>query len=293
MRERLDADGFSILYEDSGLAKAVLSMPQAGGIVEHMVHFKETDSTNNRAKCYGAQGAPKNTLFVADRQSQGRGRRGRSWVAGSGEGLWMTLLLRPEISPDKASMLTIVSAVAVAEAIEAVIGKNAASQAAQTDVPACIIKWPNDIVMNGKKVCGILTEMSAQNGKVDYVAVGIGINTNAEKMEESIEQTATSIFLETGKITEHAKIITAFSAAFGKHYQLFVKDGDLSGLTQRYNSRLANCGKQVRILGEEYDYSAAALGIDRTGALIVEREDGSRTAVIAGEVSVRGLYGYV
>lgn len=275
--------GYRIVkYPDIVTEAEIMSRLDEGDIVEHVVYFDSTDSTNNQAKLYAEKGAAHGTLFVAGQQTAGRGRRGRQWVAGPDSGIWMTLLLRPQIGPPAASMLTLVAAMAVAEAVSE-----------ECSGSECRIKWPNDIVAGGKKICGILTEMSAETDWVNYVVIGIGINVNTQDFPEEIRQTASSLLLEYGHRVGRSGIIASFSKHFTKHYNDFIKETSLAGMVDSYNAILANAGREVRIEDPAGGFTGRAIGIDETGALKVDRGNGIISSVIAGEVSVRGLYGYV
>ena len=205
-------------------------------------------------------------LAVAEEQTAGRGRRGHAWVSPPGTGIWFSFLLKPEISPDKASMLTIVAAMAVSGAIREVTGLDAQ------------IKWPNDIVVNKKKVCGMLTELSAELSCINYVVIGIGINANMKEFPDEIKDIASSLYIESGKQVKRAYVIKA---------------GDLSTIADEYNAMLANAGKQVRIIGNDKEEIYTAVGINPEGGLVVKDDDGNLKEIRSGEVSVRGLYGYV
>ena len=207
---------------------------------KNLVCYEETDSTNDRAKRLAEEGCPHGTLVVADCQKAGKGRRGRSWESPRGTSVYMSLVLRPAILPSAASMVTLVAAMAVAEGIQKAAGLRAA------------IKWPNDVVVNGRKICGILTEMSAEMDCIHYVV-----------------------------------------ESFEKYYSLYEKAGDLSLIMDEYNSILANNGKEVRVLAPSGDYTGMSLGIEKDGELLVRTEDGEVKKVLSGEVSVRGIYGYV
>lgn len=238
------------------------------------------DSTNTKAKQLAEEGYPAGTLVVAEKQDAGRGRRGRNWESVEGAGIFMTLLLKPEINPNNASMLTLVAALAVSGAITKCTGRPAG------------IKWPNDIVMNGKKVCGILTEMSAQVDYINHVVVGIGINVHNEGFPEEISHMATSLYLETGKHYERAVLIEEVLEQFEKYYEVFLETEDLTGLVKEYNSHLVNMRQHVRVLDPKEPFEGRAMGITPRGELIVDTWE-SRRLVSAGEVSVRGTYGYV
>ena len=248
---------------------------------QEIVCFTETDSTNVRARKLGENGAAHGTLVVAEQQTAGRGRRGRGWESPAGSSIYMSLLLRPEFLPNKAPMLTIVMAYSVATALREQTGLDFR------------IKWPNDIVLNGKKVVGILTEMSTEIEYINHVVIGVGINVNTEAFPEEICATATSIRRESGKTWRRAELIAAILRQFEVQYERFVKEEDLAYLREAYDAILVNCNREVRILGEKDGYRAVALGIDDQGELLVRKEDWTVTSVYAGEVSVRGIYGYV
>ena len=197
----------------------------------------------------------------------------------------MSLLLRPKIEPDQAPMLTLVMALSVAEGIMD-CGDSCGNQEVK-------IKWPNDIIINGKKLVGILTEMSTQIDYINHVTIGVGINVNLTEFPEEIRETATSLRLECGHVVKRAPLIAAVMKRFEQNYTVFLEHGDLSGLKERYSELLVNKDREVRILGAKEQYNAYALGINQTGELIVRKEDGTEEAVYAGEVSVRGVYGYV
>lgn len=245
-----------------------------------LVHYKETDSTNTQAKSLAEEGYPHGTVVMADRQRAGRGRSGRLWESSKEEGLCMTLLLRPEIAPNAASMLTLVAAMAVTKAIRRL-----------TELPVQI-KWPNDIVLHGKKICGILTEMSTETDHINYVVVGIGINVANESFPEEIRDTATSLFLESGKCLERMKLLEAICQEFESYYDLFCQTCDLTNIQGEYEDYLVNRDRQVRVLDPKEPFVGIAKGITKTGELIVATEDGEQS-VSSGEVSVRGIYGYV
>lgn len=245
------------------------------------IFLEKTDSTNNEAKRLAEAGAAHGTLVVAEFQEAGKGRRGRNWSSQSGTGIWMTILLKPKFLPSQAAMLTLVAAMAVADGIQNVTGLNAG------------IKWPNDIVLAGKKVCGILTEMSAeQPDYINHVVVGIGINANVREFPEELREKATSLYLEQGKSVSRAAVIAAVWKNFERYYDRFLKTEDLSLLREEYETRLINKNKEVCVLDPQGSWKGIAKGIDEKGGLLVEEDKQMRT-VDSGEVSVRGIYGYV
>lgn len=253
-------------------------------------YYDVTGSTNNDAKRCGEEGDPHGTVVVADIQNAGKGRRGRGWQTLSGTALAFTILLRPEFPPDKASMITLVMALSVAEAVEEVL--EGVEDAATT------IKWPNDIVLNKKKICGMLTEMTMtpEMDEIQYIVVGAGINVNnasPEEFSEEIRKTATSLKIETGRQVNRAGLLEKVLLRFEENYAVFLETLDLSRLREAYQDHLQGVGNEVRVLDPAGEYTGVSQGINDKGELIVVKENGEKVRVYAGEVSVRGLYGYV
>lgn len=246
-------------------------------------HFKKIDSTNKKAKELAKAGCAHGTLVTADRQEAGIGRRGRSWSSEEGAGIYMSLVLRPQIETQHASMLTLVAAVSVAKAIQDIIGSKA---------PTTFIKWPNDIVINKKKICGILTEMSLKGDTIDYIVIGIGINVSNQSFPEEIQATASSILLETGKSVDKELLIASVWQQFEAYYASFLETNNLSAFQREYEALLINKNEKVKVLDPAGEYEGIARGIAPTGELLVETGE-KIVMVSAGEVSVRGLYGYV
>lgn len=259
----------------------IKSLMHTEWVAKEVLYFDTIDSTNTKARELAEKGYPSGTLVVADKQESGKGRRGRSWVSPSGTGIFMTLMIKPDINPNNASMLTLVAALAVAKAITSVTGEEA------------LIKWPNDIVVNSKKVCGILTEMNAQFDYINHIVVGIGINVHNESFPEEISQMASSLMIEAGGRRFHrAQIIAETMAYFEQYYDTFLKTQDLSALVREYDELLVNRNKSVRVLDPKEPFDGKAMGITSKGELIVDTWE-SRKLVSSGEVSVRGIYGYV
>ena len=259
----------------------IKSLMHTDWVAKEVLYFDTIDSTNTKAQELAEKGYPSGTLVVADKQESGKGRRGRSWVSPSGTGIFMTLMIKPDINPNNASMLTLVAALAVAKAITSVTGEEA------------LIKWPNDIVVNSKKVCGILTEMNAQFDYINHIVVGIGINVHNESFPEEISQMASSLMIEAGGRRFHrAQIIAETMAYFEQYYDTFLKTQDLSALVREYDELLVNRNKSVRVLDPKEPFDGKAMGITPKGELIVDTWE-SRKLVSSGEVSVRGIYGYV
>ena len=246
-------------------------------------YYDVLDSTNKKAKELAEAGGPHGMIVVAGAQEAGLGRRGRSWSSEAGQGIYMSFVLRPEIEADKASMLTLVTALAVEKAIY--------SLTKYSDVTP-FIKWPNDIVIRGKKVCGILTEMTMKDNQVDYIVVGIGVNVHNREFPADIANIATSLELEVGHAFARERLVELIMMQFEKYYALFMQEQNLSLLLEEYQQVSANKGRKVTVLDPAGQYEGIARGITNKGELIVDTLEGTKL-VSSGEVSVRGIYGYV
>ena len=229
------------------------------------VHFaKETDSTNEWCKRMSKENAEHGTLAVAEFQSAGKGRLGRKWMAPEGSSVMMSILLKPEFEPQYASMLTLVMGLSVAQAV------------CELGVEVSI-KWPNDVVVSHKKICGILTEMGVQDGKIREVVIGVGLNVNLKEIQDELRNRLIGLVMEKFEI----------------NYEKFVQTCDLSMMLDDYNMLLANKSQPVRVLDKISPYEGVALEIDKDGALLVRVQSGEIRKVCSGEVSVRGLYSYI
>lgn len=274
--------GYRLVMNTSQLSRAeiILGM-NTKEIGRKLVVTEELDSTNNEVKRMAEQGAENGLLVVSNSQTAGKGRRGRYWESPKGSNIYMSLLLRPGFLPERASMLTLVAALAVREAVFYVTGISTQ------------IKWPNDLVYKGKKICGILTEMSAEADYINHVVIGIGINTNIKEFPEEIRKTATSLLLESGKNIDRNSLISAFCNSFERKYECFKEKKNMTLLLDEYNENLVNNGRVVRIIESSGEYEGISKGIDEEGKLTVKIEDGTVKRIMSGEVSVRGVYGYV
>lgn len=242
-------------------------------------HYEELDSTNLQARRLAGEGAPHGSVIVAQAQTDGRGRHGRSWVSEPGSGLWFSLLLRPGFLPDRASMVTLVAAMAVATGIRRTTGQ------------PVMIKWPNDVVLDGKKVCGILTELDARIGQINHMIVGIGINIRRQQFPPELLEKATSLEQEQPLEIDRDRLLEAVLEEFEAYYKRFLERLDVSLFQEEYEHLLVNRNRKVQVLDPAGAYQGVARGINEKGELLVEWGQGL-VAVNAGEVSVRGIYGY-
>ncbi|MFQ6809954.1 MAG: biotin--[acetyl-CoA-carboxylase] ligase [Blautia sp.] len=250
-----------------------------------LFYREQTESTITWSKEAAKNGCKKEldgAVFLAEAQTRGKGRIGRVWNSPPRENIYMNLLLmEPEIFPENAASLTLVMGLSVAQAAIEVTGKSAG------------IKWPNDVVMSGKKICGILTEMQVSGTMPKYITIGVGINVNQREFPEELQDKATSLRLEKGEILEREEMAAKTLEYFEKNYEKFLQTQDLSFLKSEYEALLLNQNQPVRLIEKGIESRGIARGITGKGELLVELETGEVKKVLSGEVSVRGLYSYV
>ena len=236
-------------------------------------HFFKTDSTNRVALDLAHAGEPEGAVVLAEEQTAGRGRAGRAWQSERAAGIYVTLLLRPKLAPVQAPLLTMMAGLSAHAAIQAVTGL-------ELDV-----KWPNDLLIRGKKVGGILTEMHAEPGAVRFVIVGIGLNVNQETFGGELGSIATSLRIETGKQESRLELLVRLLREFESDYNRFLREGAAS-VTTRFEkvSSYAN-GKRVRVTNGAESFLGTTAGLGSEGLLRVKRDDGQMVTVIAGDVA--------
>ena len=236
-------------------------------------HFFKVDSTNRVAMELGYAGEPEGTLVLAEEQTAGRGRAGRSWHSERGAGLYLTLLLRPKLAPAQAPLLTMLAGLSAHTAIRALTGLTPE------------LKWPNDLLLNGKKVGGILTEMHAEPSVVRFVIVGIGINVNQEQFPPELASIATSLRKESGKMPYRVELLVRLLTQFESDYNRFLREGP-SSVVERFQS-VSNFakGRRVRVETGAESYVGTTAGLSPEGLLLVAKDNGAVLTVIAGDVS--------
>ena len=239
------------------------------------------DSTNEEAKRLLSQGFGHGTVVEALEQTKGKGRKGRTWISGKGEGLYFTLIVEPQETGQMAAGLTVVMAMAVCRALEEII-----------PFYKIQVKWPNDLIINRKKVCGILAELILEGSQIQGVVLGVGINLLQETFEEELKDKATSLYMETKQVPNLSLLKEAIGRYWIEYYEKYQQRKDLAFLREEYQERLVNLGEKVKVLDPKGEYEGIARGITKEGYLIVDTE-GQLQYVSSGEVSVRGVYGYV
>ncbi len=238
------------------------------------------NSTNIRAKEMARAGAPHGSLAVCDHQTAGRGRMTRRWETPAGEALTQSMVLRPKLPIEQSQLCTFAAALAAAKAIEEVC----------PDLKPGI-KWPNDVVIGSKKCVGILCEM-VLDGSGYAVVPGVGINVNQKGFGGELSDKATSLLMETGRTVERWQVLCAYLKYMEQAIDALEQNG-LDGILEEYLSRSVTLGSRVRVVGTDTEFTGTAKAVDETGALIVTDEQGVDRRVLSGDVSVRGLMGYV
>jgi BirA family transcriptional regulator, biotin operon repressor / biotin---[acetyl-CoA-carboxylase] ligase len=240
---------------------------------KRIFHFFKTDSTNRVALDLGHDGEPEGAVVLAEEQTAGRGRAGRTWHSERATGIYVTLLLRPKLAPVQAPLLTMMAGLSAHSAVQAVTGL------------AVDLKWPNDLLIRGKKAGGILTEMHAEPNQVRFVIVGIGLNVNQENFPGELARTATSLRAETGKSQSRMELLVRLLREFETDYNRFVREGVASVIARFESVSSYARGKRVRVTNGTASYAGTTAGLGPEGLLQVEREDGRITAVISGDVT--------
>jgi len=238
--------------------------------------FQETTSTNDVADKLGRDGVKEGVVVFAESQTKGRGRLGRNWLSSQGKGLWFSVLLRPPLTPQAATQLTIASATALARAL-----KSAASI-------RCEIKWPNDILVKDRKLCGILTEMSAELDKINYLVLGIGVNVNfaANDFPAELRPIATSLAIESGRKFKRAEVAATILRELDRDYHR-LKCGDFQAVADEWEENCATLGRNVEIASGSRVIHGRAESLDPEGALLVRTQHGHLERIIGGDVTLR------
>jgi BirA family transcriptional regulator, biotin operon repressor / biotin---[acetyl-CoA-carboxylase] ligase len=240
---------------------------------KHIYHFFKIDSTNNVALQLGQEGEPQGAIVIAEEQTAGRGRAGRSWISEKSAGIHVTVLLRPPISPAHAALLTLVAGLAARDAIADETGLSPD------------IRWPNDILLSGKKCCGILTEMHAEPDRVHYAVAGIGINVNQTKMTGELAAVATSLRMETGRVHSRVSLLVRLLRHLDRYYNQLIREGAAPILKRFAEVSSFYQGKRVRISTANETFTGTTAGLEPSGLLRVARDDGRLEAVISGDVA--------
>jgi BirA family biotin operon repressor/biotin-[acetyl-CoA-carboxylase] ligase len=243
--------------------------------------FDSVSSTNDYAKTLAEQGAPEGTLVVADTQTAGRGSGNRSWLSPPRTGIWLSCALTPSFHPSRVREAGILAAYSVAAALRE-----------KYAVPV-MLKWPNDIILGGKKIGGLLSEACAAGDTISCLVIGLGLNVNTRRFPPELQDTATSLFLECRRLFDRAELIADYLERIEKEYDRYTAEGSLEHIVSGYDALLIHRGRHIRLLNREKESVVFSEGINRFGELRVRDPGGNIKTVGIGEVSVRGLNGYI
>lgn len=247
---------------------------QTKKIGQHIHYYESTSSTQEIAHNLALEGAEEGTVVITEQQLKGRGRLGRQWESPKGTGIWMSLILRPNIPPHQAPQLTLLSAVAIVQAVQKV-----------TDIH-CEIKWPNDILINGKKVVGILTELQAEADIIRSIIVGIGINVNIKSFPDELQHKATSLLIENNhQEVQRAELLQAIFQQFELLYDEYLKTG-FQAIKLRWESYAVSLGKQITARTLSGEIHGLATGITDEGVLLIEDKDGKVHKVYSADIEI-------
>jgi BirA family transcriptional regulator, biotin operon repressor / biotin---[acetyl-CoA-carboxylase] ligase len=243
-----------------------------------LLRFDELASTNDYARQLALQGANQGVAVIARKQTAGRGRQGRKWSSPVDAGLYLSIILRPQAAPAQASLITLASAVAVSETLQL-------DFAIRAD-----IKWPNDVLLNGRKLCGILVESAIENNRLQYAILGIGVNLGQPAFPDELQQTATSVFLETHREITPDEFLQPLLAHLNHWYVASLEEPQtVISRWQELSSFANDCA--VRILSGDTVIEGITRGLTANGTLLVELENGERREIVSGEVSLRRVPG--
>lgn len=282
--EAISRKGYRLIKEPDVLDSKALEIElRDNSLIKKIEHYDTLDSTNSKAKLLASQGASEGTVVICEEQMGGRGRLGRKWISPKGTGIWLSIILRPQIGPQEATIMTQITAAAVALAIKNLTGIHAG------------IKWPNDIIIGGKKACGILTEMSGELNSVNYIVVGIGVNVNMDNKDfsDEVRTVATSIKEFYGKPLSRKALVIKILNEFENLYLDFINTNDVKKSISICKDLSVTLGKEVRIVQRGKTMVARALDITEDGELLVKDNNGNIQKVVSGEVSVRGITDYI
>jgi BirA family biotin operon repressor/biotin-[acetyl-CoA-carboxylase] ligase len=267
------ATGYQLLKMPDILVPSLIQAELGENEIGHsIIHHFRTGSTNTVALNLAQQGAEDGTVVVAEEQTAGRGRLGRTWYSEKSSGIYVSVIVRPPLSPTAAPILTLMAGVATQHALSSVTGLSVD------------IRWPNDLLVNGKKVCGILTEMNAELGRLHAVVLGIGINVNHGEMPAALRAVATSLRIESRRTWSRVQIFIALLRELDRHYHLLLQKGS-AAIAERWAAASSYAsGKRIRIVTGEAESLATTTGLEASGALRVRYDDGREEALVAGEV---------
>ena len=278
--ESVNKKGYRLVYEPTDLLNPqnIYRNLKTKFIGKNVLHFETIDSTNDYAKKIGNE-LRDGSVIISEEQTKGKGRLGRVWESKAGEGIWMSIILKPNIIPNKAPFITLIAGASIVKALN-ILGVDAK------------IKWPNDITINNKKLSGILTELSAEIERVNYIVVGIGMNVKDTDFEEELQDKATSLYKENYNVSR-IDIVKEILCQFEKLYLDYIEKDDKKEVLDICRQYSAIINKEIYVIKNDQKELVDCNGINEEGNLIIKNKDGNLEEIMSGEVSIRGVKGYV
>ena len=278
--ESVNKKGYRLVYEPTDLLNPqnIYRNLKTKFIGKNVLHFETIDSTNDYAKKIGNE-LRDGSVIISEEQTKGKGRLGRVWESKAGEGIWMSIILKPNIIPNKAPFITLIAGASIVKALN-ILGVDAK------------IKWPNDITINNKKLSGILTELSAEIERVNYIVVGIGMNVKDTDFEEELQDKATSLYKENYNVSR-VDIVKEILCQFEKLYLDYIEKDDKKEVLDICRQYSAIINKEIYVIKNDQKELVDCNGINEEGNLIIKNKDGNLEEIMSGEVSIRGVKGYV
>lgn len=272
--EAVSRKGYRLLRKPERLdMAAIMKQMQTKTIGHNLIYIDEIDSTQTKAHQLIAEGAAEGTVVIAELQTRGKGTRGKAWHSPKGKGIWMSIVLKPSIPAQYISQLTLLSAVALCRTINKQLGLNIG------------VKWPNDLLIDGKKVSGILLESSSEDDRLRYVIAGVGISVNITKNDfpKELHDKATSLQIESGKRVDREQILCAFLLQFEQLYELYLEKG-FAPIRSLWEALSVSLNRPIEVHSASGFISGIAKGLDESGALLVTEDDGQVKKIFSGDV---------
>lgn len=276
--EAVSRKGYRLINDPADLtAAAILAASNTSIFGRHLKLLAVTESTQEEVRRLAEQGAPEGTMVISEEQTRGRGRMGRKWYSPPGKGIWMSLLFKPELPVSSAPQLTLLTAVAVCRAIRGAAGVEAG------------IKWPNDILIGGKKVCGIILESAGEDGRIRFAVAGIGIDVNLseEELPDELRDIMTSLRIERGSFIDRAALAGSILTELEQLYAIYLKDG-FAPISSLWEALAVTLNRTVSVNTPAGSVRGTAEALDATGALIIRTEDGQVDRIFSGDVQIEG-----
>ena len=274
--DAINNKGYKIIDDKDIINKMeISSILETKFLGKNLIYLDSTNSTNEILKLEAENNVPDGTVIISNMQTKGKGRMGREWNSEKNVGIYLSILLKPNIDPRKSPIITLLAGISVCEACREIT---------ELDIK---LKWPNDIIYKNKKISGILTEMNSEIQSINYIIVGIGVNVNNSKFPNNIENIATSLSKESGKKIKRKILIAKILKNFENYYIEYIKDCNFLKFINKYKYLCDTINKEINVISIDKKYEATAINISENGELIIQRNNGKIEKIFSGEISIR------